>query len=270
MISVICPYHNSTDFIANAINGLLSQKVQKGSFEVIFIDDGSTDNTTEIIKQNLIKFKEKNIDTKLIHQSQGGAGFARNTGIKNSKYDYIAFLDSDDKWRTHKLQRCIDIINQNRSNINLIIHDELFIRLNNSTKRIYNGKLSHSTVSESLYRRNSFSTSAIVVKKKILIEYNLFNEDLMSSQDYELWLRISPSLKVMRIDEILGEYYENPHGITSKYYGKRFLDQLLIAFKYRHYVSLPIFIYKVIKIIFNKQWLYGLSNIIVSNKGHNY
>ena len=84
MISVICPYHNCSDFIVNAINGLLSQKIQKGSFEVIFIDDGSTDNTTEIIKENLIKFKKQNIDIKLIHQNQGGAGFARNTGIKNS------------------------------------------------------------------------------------------------------------------------------------------------------------------------------------------
>ena len=92
----------------------------------------------------------------------------------------------------------------------------------------------------------------------------------MSSQDYELWLRLSPHLKVLKIDQVLGEYRETLNSITSKFYIYRMFDQLIIAYRYRKYVPLLKFYLKIIKIIFSKQWFYGIKNIILRKKSHNY
>ena len=97
-----------------------------------------------------------------------------------------------------------------------------------------------------------------------------FDEELMSSQDWDFWLRLAPLLKIKHINKVLGVYNENIGSITSRFYITRMLDQLKIAYRYKDYVGNYIFIYKVTKIIFSKQWFYGLKNIIFNKKGHNY
>ncbi len=77
-------------------------------------------------------------------------------------------------------------------------------------------------------------------------------------------------MKVRIIDKVLGEYIENPNGITARPYFTRALDQLKIAMRYKHYVNYSHFIYKIFRIIFSKQWYYSLINIIFNKKEHNY
>lgn len=90
-ISIVVPVYNSEKFIANGIESILKQTYK--NFEIICVNDGSTDNSEEIIEQYVKKYPQK---IKLINQKNQGTGFARNTGIDNTSGEYIGFLDSDD------------------------------------------------------------------------------------------------------------------------------------------------------------------------------
>ena len=159
---------------------------------------------------------------------------------------------------------------QTNYSYNVYTHNELFRRKNNDNNKIIKNGLTGDNISKKLYIRNCFSTSAIIIERDLLIDNNYFDERLMSSQDYDMWLKISQKMKVCIIDKVLGEYIENPNGITARSYFIRVLDQLTIAIRYKHYVSYPRFIYKMSKIVFSKQWFYSLINIILNKKEHNY
>ena len=268
MISIICPCFNSSSTINEVVDSILAQVDTKFKFEMIFIDDGSTDNTVSLIKSNMEKLISRGIPSYIYVNSHKGPGAARNIGIKNSHYDYIAFIDSDDIWYKNKLTICEELISRH-PNYNIFIHDENYIRNNKNHSVIINGTFQQPLYS-SLYKSNCLSTSAIIIKKDLMLEHGGFDEQLMSSQDYDLWLRLAPYLIPYKIDEVLGEYRESINSITAKFYLYRVLDQLKIAYKYKNYVSHLQYYTKIIKIIFSKQWFYGIKNIILRKKSHNY
>src|SRR5690348_13147078 len=102
-VSVIIPTHNRSDFLRNAITSVLNQTYQ--DFEIIVVDDGSTDNTSEVVAN----FSDERI-TFIRHDTNKGGSAARNTGILASKCDYIAFLDDDDEWLPDKLRKQMEIL----------------------------------------------------------------------------------------------------------------------------------------------------------------
>ena len=97
-ISVIIPTYNRADLVQRAIKSVLNQT--KKPNEIIVVDDGSTDNTKQILK---------NYPVKILYQKNKGVSSARNIGIKNAKYEFIAFLDSDDEWIEEKLEEQIKL-----------------------------------------------------------------------------------------------------------------------------------------------------------------
>lgn len=260
MISVICPCYNAEKYIDKTIQSLLDQIKKDFDFEIIFIDDGSTDETLNKLKNSIKLFLEKDIIVKIKSQNNYGAGSARNLGIKYANFRYIAFLDADDIWMNNKLQTCHDLILKN-PNHNLFSHNEQYIKLDGTVSQLRNGLFAFKDISKSLYIKNTLSTSAVILDIKLLEEYGCFDITLKSSQDYDLWLKLSPSIKAMHIDLILGKYNEIESSITSRYYLFRFLDQLKIAYRYRNYVNTGMFIKKIIRILFSKQWILGLLNI---------
>ena len=259
MITVICPCYNAEKYIDKTIFSLLDQERVNFKFEIIFIDDGSTDNTLELLNRSKKFFDDKGIQIKIISQNNSGAGAARNKGIKSASFDYLAFLDSDDIWMKTKLQICYDFIIKNKES-NFFSHNERYIKLNGNNIFLKHGEFKYASITKSLYLRNSLSTSAVVVKKSLLVDCGGFDTTLKSSQDYELWLKLSPHMKFCNIDLTLGEYHEIENSITSKYYLFRFFDQLIIAYRYRHYVHFAYFLKKVLKILVSKQWIFGLFN----------
>ena len=156
-ISVVCPTYNSEKYIEKAINSLLYQDVKPD--EVIFSDDGSTDETVSIIKKYQIPFEKKGIAIKIIINTHSGPGGARNSGIKQSSFSWIAFIDSDDIWYSNKISLVRPLENQ-------------------------------------LYKSNFFSTSAIVCSKSLIIDSGYFDTSLPNAQDYDLWLKMSPNIKL--------------------------------------------------------------------------
>lgn len=269
MLSIICPCHNSIKVLDRLFDSIMKFNIDNNVFEIIFIDDGSTDRTYSYLKEKQKKINRDVFDITVLKQTHKGPGAARNLGIRNSKYTYLGFMDSDDIWYDNKIKTCLDIIIKDNNKHNFFIHDEIYKRSNNSLYKINNGKMMINNISKSLYIRNCFSTSAVILHKSLLKD-NLFDESLMSSQDYDLWLKISKDIKLLKIDSILGEYIETSDSISSKYYLYRFYDQIRIAIRYRGFVSTLQFYKKILKIILSKQWVYGIRNILSANKKHNY
>jgi len=268
MISIICPCYNSIETIKGVFDSISSQKNMKFKIEVIFVDDGSMDNTVNLINSEIKRLHVKGIAAYLYTSPHKGPGAARNIGIKKSIYKYIAFIDSDDIWYETKIAVCEQAILANPQS-NVFIHDEIYIRNNKESSTIVNG-VHANPLNTSLYVKNCLSTSAVIVKKELLTKHGDFDQRLMSSQDYDLWLKLSPYLVLHKINDILGEYHETSNSITAKFYFYRVFDQLLIAHRYRSYVTIHQYYFKIFKIIFSKQWFYGLKNMFFGDNSHNY
>ena len=208
--SVVIPAYNVEQHIIKTLDSVTSQTYS--NYEIVITDDGSIDKTTTRIKNFFLR--HRNIDWKVITQKNKGIGGARNTGIKNAKGDYVAFLDADDIWYPDKLFLTHEYI-QHKGNIDLLCHDEVLIKYGQNKGVSTYGP--YSTYKELLFNGNSISTSATVVKRSKLLKVGLFSENMNFNgvEDYELWLRLSKICNIEYLHEVLGEYHVHGAGITS-------------------------------------------------------
>tara|TARA_B100000780_G_scaffold274215_1_gene238906 strand:- start:656 stop:1456 length:801 start_codon:yes stop_codon:yes gene_type:complete len=237
--SVIIPTYNSAKYVKRTLESVIDQTYPH--YEIIVVDDGSDDNTVEIIYNYFENFNS--ISYKVLQQKNYGAGSARNRGIDNAKYDWIAFLDSDDLWNNNKLSDISDDINKN-TNRNFFCHNECIIELDGGvTINNYSRNFDYSkSLVRQLYQRNYFSTSAVVVKKSVLLKHNGFNVSFRSAQDYEMWLRMSSDIKVKFVDRVLGTYIMRSGNISTSNYWSRLFNILRIKLIHRKKVNLYIFL----------------------------
>ena len=177
--SIILPTFNRAHMIHEAINSVFSQTNK--DWELIIVDDGSTDNTKDVID----KFIAKDNRVRYLYQKNKERSAARNNGIKNAKGDWICFLDSDDIYHTTHLEEFKNLINQNYSKRGLY-----FSGLSNGSfsnaKENYN--LSNKNNIEFVLL-NTIGTPRACVHSAILSK-NLFNEKIKIGEDRELWTRI--------------------------------------------------------------------------------
>lgn len=190
LVSVIIPTFNRDWILKEAIDSVLAQNFE--DFELIVIDDGSTDNTPDILnsyKNDIIAFTQNN----------KGVSAARNKGIALSSGRFIAFLDSDDLWIQNKLSKQIDFFNENNDAL-ICQTDEIWIRNN---VRV-NPKKRHKKLSGMIFEHSldlcMVSPSAVMIKRELFDKVGLFDEDLPACEDYDLWLRISYRYPVYLID----------------------------------------------------------------------
>lgn len=193
LVSIIIPTYNRGWIIKDAIDSILTQDFK--DFELIIVDDGSTDNTKEILN------KYKN-NIKIINQTNKGVSAARNTGINASSGDYVAFLDSDDIWLPKKLSTQVDFFNSNK-NAMICQTEEMWIK---KGKRI-NKKKKHKKISGYIFEPSLslclVSPSAVMTRRSLFDEIGLFDEKLYSCEDYDMWLRISRTIPIYLIDKPL-------------------------------------------------------------------
>ena len=251
--SIICPTFNSSLFLEKTLNSLLAQTYKK--FEVIFSDDGSHDNTLEILENYRSKFYDIGVNVKIIKNEHNGSGYARNQGLKIAESDWVSFIDSDDLWSSDKLLKVNDFLKIN-NNYNCILHRQYFLGRNNEIKKYdfdkyFNFKLS---VKKQLFRRNFFAMSAVTLKKDLIVNEGGFNEIYQNAQDYDLWIRIGDKFKIFILPEYLGSYCERSDNITSRSYQKRIVNVLKILIKNRKDINFIILIVSILKVLFNKEW----------------
>jgi len=181
-ISIIMPVYNGEKTLNQSLNSVLDQKYK--NFEVIIVDDGSTDKTLEIAK----KFKDHRI--RIFTQSNQGAWAARNTGIKKSKGKYISFIDCDDLWTKDKLELQLEKIEKNPKSevayswIDYIDEDNKFIKEGGRSE--FNGNV----LKDILLMDFIASGSNILVKKRALDKVGYFR-NLPVFQDLDMWIRLA-------------------------------------------------------------------------------
>ncbi len=204
-VSVIIPTYNRAHVLTRAINSVINQTYIPN--QVIVVDDGSLDNTQDLLKEfkrdTLNKFKGEIL---YLSQKNQGVSSARNLGIKQSSGDWVAFLDSDDYWLPNKLERQIEEITKNshlKKNHNLIHTDEVWVR---NGKRV-NACKHHQKYGGWIYQNClplcCISPSSVLIKKEVFDHVGLFDESLPACEDYDLWLKICHKYQVLYIPERL-------------------------------------------------------------------
>ncbi len=191
--SIIIPVYNRKELVIKAIDSVLNQTFT--DYELIVVNDGSTDDTSEI--KTLYNKK-----IRYLEQTNLGVSAARNLGIKKSKGKYIALLDSDDYWLPEKLARQFAYIKQ-YPEIKIHQSQEVWMRngLRVNPKKIHQKKAGH-IFKESL-QLCLISPSAVVLERELFDRYGLFDEKMPVCEDYDLWLRIGAHQDVGLLDEFL-------------------------------------------------------------------
>ncbi len=245
--SIVCPVFNSRAWVQKTLDTVLGQTLRP--HELIIIDDGSSDDTPAFIEQYLQE-KDPAFPWTILRGEHRGPGGARNAGIRAAKGDWIAFLDSDDLWMPQKLDRVAQAAAQTLG-VNFICHHEELVQLDG--RRVPLDYASYHDPSRplpgQLYQRNLFSTSAVVCRSDMLLAHGLFDESLMSAQDYELWLRLSPHLHLVFVKERLGLYVERQGNITTGNWRRRMHNELIIAGRHRALVSTAAFAVRLARIV---------------------
>ena len=193
-ISVIIPTYNRKKYIKRAIDSVIRQSYKP--FEIIVIDDGSTDGTYELIKQS---YSSSQISLK--KQKNKGVSAARNKGVKLANGDWIAFLDSDDEWFENKLELQVREIKKSKT---FICHtNEIWIRNGIRVNQMKKHQKYGGAIFKKCLDMCRISPSSVMIHRRIFDEIGLFDEDLIICEDYDLWLRISSKYPVLYLDSML-------------------------------------------------------------------
>ncbi|WPR77398.1 glycosyltransferase family A protein [Algoriphagus sp. NG3] len=214
MFSIIIPLYNKSPYIQRALDSVLNQSFE--DYEVIVVNDGSTDGGEQKVKD----FQDK---VTLIHQANQGVSVARNTGIAESKYPWIAFLDADDFWHIDYLRLVAQAISEN-PDVGMIgtHYDSFALEENPALKCFWIQNYFKTAIHNTL-----FFTSATVLKKEFFDKNPGFDPQLKLGEDIDLWLRASLYFgNGVYIQNTLVYYErEDPQQATKKRYS---LDQTLI------------------------------------------
>ncbi len=195
MVSVIIPVYNSEMYLQESFDSVLKQTFK--NYEIIAVDDGSTDRTKEIIQQfyPMVRY---------IFQGNGGAAKARNTGIREAKGDFIAFLDADDIWLPTKLQKQIDYFRQHPDVDFTFTENSLFNEKGIIVKTLRKKeRLMKGDIVRNIFWKSYVATPTVMVKRRVFQEIGKFDESLITAEDDNLWLRIAMRFKIGLIDEPL-------------------------------------------------------------------
>ena len=218
-ISVIIPSWNRADRLADALDSVCAQSV--APHEIIVVDDGSTDNTRELLGRHYR-------DVRYIFQQNKGVSHARNTGITAASGDWIALLDSDDRWEPCKLEQQQAAINANPG-CKLCHSDEIWIR---NGKRV-NPMKKHAKRGGHIFKHClplcAISPSSTIIQRDLFDEIGLFDESLPACEDYDFWLRLCAAYPVLYADEaLLVKYGGHADQLSRRYWGMdRFRIQAL-------------------------------------------
>ena len=225
-VSVIIPTYNRSYFLTKAIDSVLNQTYT--DFEIIVIDDGSTDDTKDV----LIPYQNK---IKYIYQENQGVACARNTGIKHSTGEFISLLDSDDLYLPNRLEKTIEILDRDK-HLGLAHSD--VIRITEDGK--YIGKFERDTscldgyISDELLMLKTFLISSTITFRSNCIErVGYFDEKLSryGAEDRDMWIRISRYYPIKYIPKVLALYRDTTNSMSEDH-EKMLAGRLYVVDKY--------------------------------------
>ena len=199
-VSIIIPSYNSAQYIVETLQSVFAQTYK--NYEIIVVDDGSIDNTKEVLRPYMGKIT-------YIYKENGGPASARNVGIKHAQGEYIAFLDSDDTWLPEKLEKQVDYLKKHPE-IGLVFTDCVRFDekgLEEQRSKKYPLFKENYTMTD-LFWGNFIPTLTVMTKREYLKEVGYFDENpkIQGSEDYDLWIRIAQEFKICYISQALAKY----------------------------------------------------------------
>lgn len=191
-VSVIIPLYNKERTIKRSLNSVVNQTFQ--NFEIIVVDDGSTDGGADIVRQ----YNDSRI--RLVWQENAGPGAARNRGVSEAQYDLVSFLDADDEWLKEYLEECIHILESNLNCTALVCSYYQGCERKDMTRMFFKAGVSEGswTIDERMSGKklrlmaDAFNASMVMVYKDSLMKYGGFysKERCTYGEDTYLWLQI--------------------------------------------------------------------------------
>ena len=226
LISVVIPSYNHSKYVISAIKSALDQ--EKVDCEVIVVDDGSTDATKQLLETYIPAIN-------YIYQENKGLSAARNTGIKNAKGEFIAFLDADDMWLPDKLSMQLREFFHS-SEIGLVgcggyFMSESRATLNQFIKLSYK---SHKSLLKNLCLKNIVSGgSEALIKKECFDKVGMFDESLRAAEDWDMWLRILSKYEARFVEKPLVKIRVSENSMSGSSNADKMLkNELIVLDKY--------------------------------------
>lgn len=230
LISIIIPIYNAQNYIEKCLVSIENQ-IDSG-YEVIMVDDGSTDDSAKICKYFSKKYKEY----KYYYQQNSGVSSARNNGIKKSNGEYIMFIDADDKIKKNCLSKCRTLINDNDIDIIKFLYEMNSKILKRKIKcDIFQNHLIQKdnfkdSIYKELFKRDIFcSCWGALIKKSLIIDNDIyFNEQLRFGEDFEFFTNcIKHSSNIYLLNDNLYIYKININSSTQKFENKKNIKFIL-------------------------------------------
>ena len=210
MFSIIIPLYNKSHTIKRALKSIINQTYK--NFEIIIVDDGSTDNGIEIVN----KFTS-DVRIKILKHKNQGVSIARNNGVKNSLYEYIAFLDADDEWEPKYLETIFGVIKIYPECGMICCARYIKDEINKKKKLIMPNKYKGRFIEINYFENpHVFShTSSTVVEKKTFIKVGGFPEAMKKNEDFALFFSIALNKSTIYCGFPLSYYYINVEGQST-------------------------------------------------------
>lgn len=198
LVSVIIPNYNQSQYVGSAINSVLNQTYTY--YEIIVVDDGSTDNSREVLS----KFDNK---IRYIWQENKGLAGARNTGIQAARGEYIGLLDADDEWLPTYLEEMVSFADNNPESSVYYCRAQAMDADGKDLPQIFGGPvLPPEQTRHALLRANFIIPTTILMHRQAITQAGLFDQNLRSCEDWDLWLRLLPTHQIIGKNDILVKY----------------------------------------------------------------
>ena len=260
-ISIVIPTFNRIGSLPRALDSALNQTYQPS--EIIVVDNGSSDGTTKLLR-------ERYPSIRLLIEKKLGVSTARNKGIRHSKFQWIALLDSDDAWDKTKLEKQKNALAFSQDHFRLVHTDEIWIRNGNKFNQMKKHQKFGGDIFNNCLSLCCISPSSVLINKNIFKEVGYFDESFPVCEDYDLWLKICSKEKILFINQKLTlKYGGHKDQLSKTYWGMdRFriksLENLILNYKLKpdQKINAIKTIVKKLKIIVNGAYKRNNSSII--------
>jgi len=239
LVSIIIPTYNRAQLLARAVGSVLSQSYQ--CFELLIVDDGSNDNTQEVVSC----FKDSRIRYFKMEKNKG-ASAARNFGMRESRGGYLSFLDSDDEWLPRKLETEVCFLENNKNYI-IVSMGTVFIR-DSAQQKLYASPEKECAITQDNVLRYRGLTNDFTVIKDSIIRINGFDEEAFARQDFDFWIRITSQGSGYYCPAFLTRHYVMREDQISFGVDRKFEGTMRLSEKYKDLFLADAFAYKQLNI----------------------